>query len=208
MSPGTGLHPDFGTVWEGAPIGIPYAVVPGDQPRVPIDFHYPGESDPGPYPIPPDAPVEGAGGPFADGDRHVLVLDPENQLLYEVYDARKDGDHWHAGREPLSLTPGRTFVLARTWLDDGTRRVPVTVTSDLACTSGAIVAVDVVNAAPRVRAGGTANVAGGALLTRLGTFADPGAVTWTGAVDRGDGPARAARSAGRARLSQKAPGPM
>ena len=97
MAPGTGLHPDFGTVWEGAPIGIPYVVVPGDQPKVPIDFYYADESDPGPYPIPPDAPVEGAGGPFADGDRHVLVLDADNQLLYEVYDAHKDGDHWHAG---------------------------------------------------------------------------------------------------------------
>jgi len=97
MAPDTGLHPDFGTVWGGAPIGIPYVVVPGDHPKVPIDFYYADESDPGPYPIPPDAPVEGAGGWLDDGDRHVLVLDPDNQLLYEVYDAHTDGDHWHAG---------------------------------------------------------------------------------------------------------------
>jgi len=97
MAPGTGLHPDFGTVWQGAPIGIPYVVVPGDQPKVPIDFYYSDESDPGPYPIPPDAPVEGVGDPLAGGDRHVLVLDPDNQLLYEVFDAHRDGDHWHAG---------------------------------------------------------------------------------------------------------------
>ena len=95
MSPSSGLHPDFGTVWEGSPIGIPYVVVPGDQPKVPIDFYYSDESDPGPYPIPPDAPVEG--GPLSDGDRHVLVLDPDDHLLYEVYDAHKDGDQWHAG---------------------------------------------------------------------------------------------------------------
>src|SRR4051812_39778939 len=33
-----GLHPDFGTVYAGAPNGIPYVVVPGDQPRVPVRF--------------------------------------------------------------------------------------------------------------------------------------------------------------------------
>ena len=77
MNPGRGLHPDFGTVWEGAPIGIPYVVVPGTQPKVPISFSYADESDPGPYPIPPNAPIEG--GPDADGDRHVLVLDADNR---------------------------------------------------------------------------------------------------------------------------------
>ncbi len=91
----TGLHPDFGTVWEGAPIGIPYVVVSGSQPRVPISFYYADESDPGPYPIPPDAPIEG--GPVSDGDRHVLVLDPAHNKLYEVYDAHFYGDHWEAG---------------------------------------------------------------------------------------------------------------
>lgn len=93
-----------------------------------------------------------------------------------------------AGREPLSLAPDKTFVLAHTWLDDGMYRVPVAVSSDLARTAGASVVVDVVNVAPRVRAGGKANVAAGALLTRLGSFADPGADTltapWTGATAR------------------------
>lgn len=383
MAPAAGLHPDFGTVWEGAPIGIPYVVVPGDQPKVPIDFSYADESDPGPYPIPPDAPVEG--GPSADGDRHVLVLDPDNQLLYEVFDAHKDGDHWHAGsgavfdltsnalrpdgwtsadaaglpilpglvrydeaveegvidhalrftvettqrayvypathfasqetdpdlppmglrvrlkasydisgfpselrvvlqalktygmmvadngadwyvsgspdprwddealgairqvkgsdfevvdshallpgafsvslpatataregtrwsrtgsfsdgagalwtatvdygagQEPLDLASDKTFELAHTWLDDGTYRVPVTVTSDLARTAGATVAIHVVNVAPRVRAGGKANVAAGTPLTRRGSFADPGADAWTGVAMWGDGSRR------------------
>src|SRR6266849_3173622 len=68
----TGLHPDFGTVWNGAPNGIPYVVVAGTQRPVPITFTaYGDESDPGPYPVPPDAPIEG--GPNASGDRHVLV---------------------------------------------------------------------------------------------------------------------------------------
>ena len=96
MDPGTGLHPDFGTVWNGAPIGIPYTVVPGTQPKVPISFSYADESDPGPYPIPPSAPIEGGAG--ADGDRHVLVLDADNQRLYEVYDAHRQADgSWKAG---------------------------------------------------------------------------------------------------------------
>lgn len=55
----TGLHPDFGTVWNGAPNGLPYVVVAGDQPLVPVSFDYAGESDPGPYPIPVDPPIEG-----------------------------------------------------------------------------------------------------------------------------------------------------
>jgi hypothetical protein len=385
MAPSAGLHPDFGTVWGGAPIDIPYVVVRGDQPKVPIDFSYADESDQGPYPIPPDAPVEGAGGWLDDGDRHVLVLDPDHRRLYEIYDAHKDGDHWHAGSgavfdltgnalrpdawtsaeaaglpilpglvrydeaagegvidhalrftvrttqrayvypathfageetdpdpppmglrvrlkaaydisgfpaelravlqalkaygmmvadngadwyvsgspdprwgdaalsairevkgsdfevvdsrflaplaftvslpasnlvreremcmiggsfadasgsawtasvdygtgvEPLGLTPDGTFVLAHAWLDDGSYRVPVRVTSDLARTAGASVAVDVVNVAPQVRAGGKANVVAGALLTR--SFADPGADTWTGTVDWGDGSTRTA----------------
>ena len=57
----TGLHPDFGSgFWEGAPIGIPYVVVSGTQPKVPMVWTaYGDESDPGPYPVPMDAPVEG-----------------------------------------------------------------------------------------------------------------------------------------------------
>ncbi|HEV3443575.1 MAG TPA: hypothetical protein VG099_02975, partial [Gemmataceae bacterium] len=62
------LHPDFGTVYKGAPSGIPYVVVDGKQQKVPVHFEYRDESDPGPYPIPADAPIEG--GPDGKGDRH------------------------------------------------------------------------------------------------------------------------------------------
>jgi hypothetical protein len=89
------LHPDFGTFWDGGPIGIPYCVVPGTQPKVPVSFDYDDESDPGPYPIPPNAPIEG--GPDSDGDRHILVLDRDHKLLYEVYDAHPDGAGWACG---------------------------------------------------------------------------------------------------------------
>jgi hypothetical protein len=91
----TGVHPDFGTVWDGAPNGIPYIVVGPDQPLVPIGFTaYGDQSDPGPYPVPPDAPIEG--GPDGDGDRHVLVVDPVNMMLYEMFYAFpvNGGDSW------------------------------------------------------------------------------------------------------------------
>ena len=91
------LHPDFGTIWNGAPIGIPYVVVSGSQSRVPVTFGYADESDPGPYPIPSDAPIEG--GTSSSGDRHVLVLDRDSQRLYELFDAhpRDGGARWEAG---------------------------------------------------------------------------------------------------------------
>ncbi|MCB1049906.1 MAG: hypothetical protein KDC71_04845 [Acidobacteria bacterium] len=80
----TGFHMDFGSgLWQGAPIGIPYTTVPGSQPLVPIVFDVEDESDPGPYPIPPDAPIEG--GPGSNGDRHVLVIDADNCVLYEMF---------------------------------------------------------------------------------------------------------------------------
>ncbi len=77
------LHEDFGLVWKGVPGGIPYYVVSGDQPKVPVVFGYADESDPGPYPIPPDAHIEG--GPQSDGDRHVLVFDRDHGKLYEIF---------------------------------------------------------------------------------------------------------------------------
>ena len=80
------LHPDFGTTYEGVPWGIPFVTVRGDQPRVPVTFSYEDESDAGPYPIPPGAPIEG--GPNSTGDRHVIVLDIDNWKLYELFDAR------------------------------------------------------------------------------------------------------------------------
>lgn len=89
------LHPDFGTVYQGAPNGIPYVVVDGKQPKVPVNIRYADESDPGPYPIPPDAPIEG--GPKFKGDRHVLVLDRDNWKLYELFSAdHPEGKGWKA----------------------------------------------------------------------------------------------------------------
>ena len=79
------VHADFGSgTWDGGPIGIPFIVVPGTQPKVTVHYTaYGNESDPGPFPIPVDAPVEG--GSESDGDRHVLVVDKDHGLLYELY---------------------------------------------------------------------------------------------------------------------------
>ena len=95
--PTSGLHPDFGTVYAGAPNGIPYVVVHGSQPRVPVSFYYGDESDPGPYPVPPYAPIEG--GPSSTGDRHVIVIDADNWKLYEMFDAHpvSGGASWSGG---------------------------------------------------------------------------------------------------------------
>jgi len=92
----THLHPDFGTVWDGAPNGIPYTIVADDQAMVDVTFQWPDESDPGPYAIPPDALIEG--GPQGDGDRHVLVVRQGSCILYELYDAHLQQDNsWTAG---------------------------------------------------------------------------------------------------------------
>ena len=95
MGSGTGLHPDFGTVWDGAPIGIPYVVVGRNQPKVPVSFDYADESDRGPYPIPPNPPIEG--GTNGDGDRHILIVDSDSWKLYELFAAYKTTKGWHAG---------------------------------------------------------------------------------------------------------------
>lgn len=86
------LHADFGTPPN---YGIPYVVVGPHQPKVPIHFtEYGEESNPGPYPIPPNAPVEGAG---EEGDRHVLVLQEGTCKLYELYAAQRTASGWDAG---------------------------------------------------------------------------------------------------------------
>ncbi len=88
-----GLHMDFGSgTWNGGPIGIPYNVVEYSKVKTywPV-FDYAGESDPGPYPIPPSPAREWG------SDHHVLALDAENCMLYELYDAERATGQWHAG---------------------------------------------------------------------------------------------------------------
>jgi hypothetical protein len=94
IGPDKPLHPDFGTVYQGVPNGIPYVVVSGKQPKVSVTFGSKDESDPGPYPVPKNAPIEG--GPRAKGDRHVLVLDRDHWKLYELFAAFPQGKGWKA----------------------------------------------------------------------------------------------------------------
>jgi hypothetical protein len=90
------MHADFGSgLYEGGPIGIPFVAVGRTQPRVPVSFEYASESDRGPYPIPPNVPVEG--GRRADGDRHVIVVDRGRCRLYELFAAYPDEGRWRAG---------------------------------------------------------------------------------------------------------------
>jgi hypothetical protein len=98
IGPTVNLHPDFGAgLYAGQTIGIPYIVVADSIARVNIHFTaYGSESDPGPMPVPANAPIEGR--PHPDhGDRHVLVLDQGNCWLYEMDNSHKrlDGS-WNA----------------------------------------------------------------------------------------------------------------
>jgi hypothetical protein len=91
-------------------LDMSFILVPPDQKRVPVKLlAYPDESDPGPYPLPDEAPVENwpldgrtldqaqRGGENAD--RHVLVVDPVNRMLYEFYQGRKTDAGWQAACE-------------------------------------------------------------------------------------------------------------
>ena len=82
------LHPDFGG---GGAYGIPYSIVEQNQASQPVSFTYASESDPGPYPIPPNAPIEGG------SDRHVLVVQKGTCKLYELFAASYVGSGWQAG---------------------------------------------------------------------------------------------------------------
>ena len=109
------LHPDFGP----PPYGIPYVVVSGDQPRVPLTFvAYGDESDAGVsglpgYPIPDEARsepnyIEGSvAGGGTSGDRHLLLIDSDRWLLYESFATR-----WNAGMGRWEADSGAIFNLA------------------------------------------------------------------------------------------------
>ncbi len=91
------LRADFGAgfLWR-RDFGLPFMTIPGNLPRVDITFEYAEASDPSPYPIPPDAPIEG--GRRSKGDRHILLVDRDHCLLYELFDAAPDQDGgWQAG---------------------------------------------------------------------------------------------------------------
>jgi hypothetical protein len=94
MSASTHLHPDWGD-WSTDHYGIPWQTVPGSQPGVPMSFQNPTQSDPGPYPFPQNALVEG--GANSGGDMHVLVVDTGTCTLYETWSSTYVGPGWSCG---------------------------------------------------------------------------------------------------------------
>jgi hypothetical protein len=86
-----GLHPDFGTVWDGHPNGIPYTIANKKTKRYRVSFDYASESDKGPYPIPAKVKIEGG------SDHHALIVERDRCRLYELYALKKTGKGWHAG---------------------------------------------------------------------------------------------------------------
>ena len=85
-------HPDFGSDYDGTgAFGIPYAVVSGPGPATNVSFLYDDESDPGPYPIPRNVPVE------RGGDAHILVVESGRCVLHEIFAANWVGDSLLAG---------------------------------------------------------------------------------------------------------------
>ena len=96
IGPSAGVHADFGAgLWNGGPIGIPFVTVPGTQTKYMASFTYQSESDPGPYAVPLNAPIEG--GSASTGDRHAIAIDADNCILYELYDAFPQTNSWQAG---------------------------------------------------------------------------------------------------------------
>jgi hypothetical protein len=82
------MHPDFGSF---SGYGIPYNVVGSNTRRSAVKFHWPAESDKGPYPIPSKFKREGG------SDHHLLMVDRNACKLYELYAAVRKSDGWHAG---------------------------------------------------------------------------------------------------------------
>jgi hypothetical protein len=93
---GDPVHPDFGTDYDGAPNGIPYEIVSGRTRRVPVSFQTASDSDGHDYPLPRGAAIEGGSG--STGDRHVIVVDRDTCIDYELYDAypHDQGRRWTA----------------------------------------------------------------------------------------------------------------
>jgi hypothetical protein len=104
----------------GYNLDMGFIIVPPDQKRVPVKLlEYPAESDPGPYPLPDTAPIENwplqrnedtkalprAGQTLEDlqrhgtGDRHIILVDPVNGLLYEFWQGRRTDAGWEASNE-------------------------------------------------------------------------------------------------------------
>jgi hypothetical protein len=93
INPAKRLHPDFGADLN---TGIPYTVIDNKVAKVKVAFQYADESDPGPYPIPAKPVIEGGPG-ATSGDRHLLLVDRSDCVLYELFEVIPDAGGWKAG---------------------------------------------------------------------------------------------------------------
>lgn len=120
---GAHLHPDFGSP---RAYGFPFAVVGAGQRRLPVHYTaYGEESDPGPFPVPAGAPVEG--GNRSAGDRHVLVVDRSDCKLYELYRAfyvNRPRPHWNAD-SGVSWDLRSTALRAEGWTSADAAGLPI-----------------------------------------------------------------------------------
>jgi len=119
----TGVHADFGSgLWNGGPIGIPYITVAGTQTKYPASFTYADESDPGPYAVPLNAPIEG--GSASTGDRHAISVDVDNCMLYELYAAFPQSASWQAGSGAIFNLLSNNLRVA-TWTSADAAGLPI-----------------------------------------------------------------------------------
>jgi hypothetical protein len=124
------LHPNSRQIVESVGAAKPlrantdmgFVIVPPNQARVEVKIlDYPGESDPGPYPVPDNLPIEnwpagfhrqaGLGSftldevqrdrPNLDGDRHAIIVDAARRMLYEFYQMRKTGSGWQCAQASI-----------------------------------------------------------------------------------------------------------
>jgi hypothetical protein len=119
----TGVHADFGSgLWDGGPIGIPFITVPGTQTKYPVSFDYADESDPGPYAVPLNAPIEG--GSASTGDRHAISIDVDHCILYELYAAFPQAASWQAGSGAIYNLLSNNLRVA-TWTSADAAGLPI-----------------------------------------------------------------------------------
>lgn len=113
------LHPDFGSgLWNGKPIGIPFNIVSGSPAKEKVRFYYPDESDRVRYPIPKKPKIEGG------SDRHILIVSIGEKKLYELYDAHKRRDGWHAGSGAVYSLTGYE-LRPETWTSADAAGLPI-----------------------------------------------------------------------------------
>jgi hypothetical protein len=115
-------------------LDMSFILVPPDQKRVPVEITtYPEESDPGPYPVPDNAPIENwplSGGSLeaiqreGQGDRHLLVVDPVNGKLFEFYVGRKTQNGWTAQQASI-FDLGSNRLRPEGWTSSDAAGLPV-----------------------------------------------------------------------------------